>query len=326
MNDPQTSPPPGLFSDIVAQSHLSMTVSDMTLPDRPLVYVNDAFVSMTGYGRDEVLGHNCRFLQGADTDESAVALVRETIARGEDGYFELLNYRRDGSAFWNGLHIGPVRDGRGETVRYFGAQRDVSGEVEARRAEALRTRELAHRMGNQLAIVNVMVRTAAEGEGEAALRHALGQRLQALASSNALVTPVPGRNSDASTRLDTLLRVVLAPIATADRFAFEGPGRAAIHASATTNVALVAHELATNALKHGALSNGSGRVFIDWREENGRVLIDWREEGGPPVRPPERSGMGTRLLRTILRGSLRADAALDHRPEGLIYRFDAEAG
>ena len=322
---------PTLFADMVTQSRLAMVASDLRLPDRPLVFVNDAFVHMTGYRREDSIGRNCRFLQGEETDPETVRAIRDTIARGESEYFEIVNYRADGSRFWNGLHIGPVTDAAGERALYFGAQSDVTSQVEARANEQLRTRELVHRMGNLLAIVNVMVRTAAKGGGEDALRAALEDRLQALSRSNELVTPrireEVAHGVTAYRRqvaLHDVLRTVLTPIAPDGRITLEGPAIDLLQ-SDITNVALVVHELATNALKHGALSNSAGHIAIDWRVEGDRTHIDWHERDGPPVGPPGRKGMGTRLLDTVARGSHRPDAGLEHHVEGVRYRFDAGA-
>ena len=316
-----------LFRDMVAQSRLAMVASDLSKPDRPLVFVNDAFVTMTGFSREASIGRNCRFLQGPDTDPETVRAIRETIAQGEDGYFELLNYRHDGTRFWNGLHIGPLDDAEGRPTLYFGAQRDVTREREARDAEALRAREIAHRMGNLLAIVTTMVRSSARGEGEEALRSALEQRLLALARSNALVTPVPNVDADMTTRVPvaTVLRTVLEPIALPARVALEGPAVDLV-ASDVANVALVVHELATNALKHGALSNEAGRVALSWRDAGERIEIDWLETGGPPYAAGPRRGMGTRLLTAIARGSHRADAGIRGTADGMSFRFDARGG
>ena len=314
------------FANMVRQSRLAMVATDLRLPDRPLVFVNDAFVSMTGYRRDEVLGRNCRFLQGPSTDSDTVRAIRETIEAGETGYFELRNYRRDGTAFWNGLHIGPAeRDPDGGPSLYFGAQRDVTVEVEAREGNVLRARELTHRMGNLLAIVNAIVASSARGGGEDALRAAVRERLRALSLSNALVAPDVDGSATGTVPVSALVETVLAPIADDERFDVEGPDVEVAHGD-VTNLALVLHELATNALKHGALSNERGSVKVSWRREDGRTLLDWNETGGPaPEEAPghgARRGMGSKLLKTILQGSRRPDAVYDLAPEGVTYRFD----
>lgn len=103
-----------------------MIVTDPNRPDNPIIFANHAFVTMTGYSLDDIVGHNCRFLQGKDTDRETVREVREAIAARRDISTEILNYRKDGSTFWNALFISPVHNERGELVYFFASQLDVS--------------------------------------------------------------------------------------------------------------------------------------------------------------------------------------------------------
>jgi len=103
-----------------------ITISSMTDPDRPLIFVSDGFLNMTGYTRDEVIGKNCRFLQGQDTEESAVDKLRVAIANGEPCKVELLNYTKNGTPFWNRLSITPLRDDNNTITHYVGIQSDIS--------------------------------------------------------------------------------------------------------------------------------------------------------------------------------------------------------
>ena len=113
-----------------------ITISDLRLPDNPLVYVNRGFTEITGYSRQESIGRNCRYLQGRDSDPEAVARIREAIAARRPCIVEILNYRHDGSPFWNRLSLTPLRDASGEVTHYIGVQSDVTEEREAR--ESLR--------------------------------------------------------------------------------------------------------------------------------------------------------------------------------------------
>jgi PAS domain S-box-containing protein len=113
----------------VVAAGLSFTISDPRLPDNPLVFVNPAFERTTGYLREEVQGKNCRFLQGPDTDPAAVQAVRDALAAREHRTITLLNYRKDGSAFWNELAISPVFDATGALTHFVGIQSDVTTRV-----------------------------------------------------------------------------------------------------------------------------------------------------------------------------------------------------
>ncbi len=116
----------------LAQVRHTFVVADPNLPDCPLVYVSEGFVAMTGYGSDEILGHNCRFLQGEDTDPAEVAKLRKAIARGEGVTSRLLNYRKDGTPFWNLLTMTPIRGADGAVTKIVGVQVDVTSSTEGR--------------------------------------------------------------------------------------------------------------------------------------------------------------------------------------------------
>nr|6I21_A Chain A, Aureochrome1-like protein [Ochromonas danica]6I24_A Chain A, Aureochrome1-like protein [Ochromonas danica]6I25_A Chain A, Aureochrome1-like protein [Ochromonas danica] len=104
----------------------NFVISDPSIPDNPIVYASQGFLTLTGYALSEVLGRNCRFLQGPETDPKAVEKVRKGLERGEDTTVVLLNYRKDGSTFWNQLFIAALRDGEGNVVNYLGVQCKVS--------------------------------------------------------------------------------------------------------------------------------------------------------------------------------------------------------
>jgi PAS domain S-box-containing protein len=106
----------------------NFVISDPSLPDNPIVYASVGFLSLTGYKLDQVLGRNCRFLQGPATDPKAVDKIRSGIERGEDTTVVLKNYRADGSTFWNQFFVAPLRDGDGNVVNYLGVQCKVSEE------------------------------------------------------------------------------------------------------------------------------------------------------------------------------------------------------
>jgi PAS domain S-box-containing protein len=112
---------------------IGVTITDPSLDDNPLVFVNDAFTDLVGYDEDEVLGRNCRFLQGSDTDPETVARMREAIDAGEPVQVDVLNYRQDGTPFWNRVDIAPVRDADGEVTNFVGFQQDVTDRTERQR-------------------------------------------------------------------------------------------------------------------------------------------------------------------------------------------------
>lgn len=104
----------------------ALTLSDVRVPGAPLVYVNRGFEKMTGYERGEVVGKNCRFLQGPDTSSDAIAQMRAAIASGAPLIVDVLNYRKDGTPFWNRLSLTPVKDPLGRATHYIGIQSDIT--------------------------------------------------------------------------------------------------------------------------------------------------------------------------------------------------------
>jgi PAS domain S-box-containing protein len=115
----------------LAATGVPVTLVDPTLPEQPLIWVNEAFLETTGYRLDEVVGRNCRFLQGPDTDPLAVAVLHAGIAERRPTTVTLVNYRKDGARFWNRVRIDPVFDEEGSLVAFIGVQADVSDEIQA---------------------------------------------------------------------------------------------------------------------------------------------------------------------------------------------------
>jgi len=127
-----------------------IAIADARLPDMPLVYVNPAFETLTGYEREQIIGRNCRVLQGEETDAGELERLRAAIAAGERVRVTLRNYRRDGTPFWNELSLSPMADGEGTVTHYVGVLRDATDNVGLRK-EALRAREELQRLNTEVA-------------------------------------------------------------------------------------------------------------------------------------------------------------------------------
>ena len=151
-----------IFFAAVEATRMPMIVTDPRQPDNPIIFANQAFLGMTGYGLDEMIGRNCRFLQGPETDPATVAEIRDAIAGTRECSVEILNYRKNGSSYWNALFVSPVYDRTGALVYFFGSQLDVSrrhdaeeGLAQAQKMEALGqlTGGIAHDFNNLLQVI-----------------------------------------------------------------------------------------------------------------------------------------------------------------------------
>ena len=210
---------------------------------------------------------------------------------------------------------------------------DVSLRKHHEGQQELLLKEMDHRVKNLFAIIGGMVTLSARSANTPKeLAETVQGRVGALASAHQLIRPKhsAAEATKRETTLGELVRKVLSPYAdpvgTGDsaRTEIEGP-EIPIGAGASTNVALVVHELATNAAKYGALSVPGGRVHISWTLISGRLVLTWEEKDGPVVTgPPEREGFGSMLARRSVSGGLRGDLDFYWKPTGLIVLVSAE--
>jgi PAS domain S-box-containing protein len=152
-----------VFFAAIEMTRMPMILTDPHQPDNPIVFANKAFLDLTLYEEAEVMGRNCRFLQGAQTDREMVNQLRDAISARESIALEILNYRRDGTPFWNAVFIGPIYDTSGNLLYFFASQLDVTRRRESEKASAQAqkmeavgqlTAGLAHDFNNLLQVVN----------------------------------------------------------------------------------------------------------------------------------------------------------------------------
>ncbi|WP_271300162.1 histidine kinase famiy protein [Sphingomonas sp. CV7422] len=167
-----------IFFAAVKTTRMPMIVTDPNQPDNPIVFANPAFINMTGYEWHELVGTNCRLLQGPDTDRETVAEIRRAIERRQETSVELLNYKKNGAAFWNALFISPVFDADNKLIYFFASQLDVTrrrdaeeGLRQAQKMEAVGqlTGGVAHDFNNLLTVIqgfSDVLRSQIDGEGE----------------------------------------------------------------------------------------------------------------------------------------------------------------
>jgi len=152
-----------IFFAAVEMTRMPMLITDPRQPDDPIVFVNGAFIDLTGYRQEDLLGKNCRLLQGADTDRATVDEVRRALSEQRAVAVDILNYKADGTPFWNALFIGPIFDKDGQLLYFFASQMDITerrqsleSSLQAQKMEAIGqlTAGMAHDFNNLLQVIN----------------------------------------------------------------------------------------------------------------------------------------------------------------------------
>jgi PAS domain S-box-containing protein len=308
----------------VERTRMPMVVTDPRQPDNPVVLANQAFLDLTGYGADEVIGRNCRFLQGEGASAASIAEIRAGLAEAREFTVEILNYRKDGSAFWNQLHVSPVHDDDGQLLYFFGSQDDVTEFRKVQSLEATEHRllkEVDHRSRNVLSVVNGIVRLS-RSDDAGLYATAIQQRVQALAGAHTLLADRGWQEVS----LDSIVRQQMDLLAS-DRVVVEGAD-VMVSAMVVQPLALVLHELLINATMHGALSGPEGRLIVGWTggDQYGGFELRWEEAGGPPPAANPRSGFGTVMMRGMIERQLRGQLVREWTDTGLVVTVTVPGG
>jgi PAS domain S-box-containing protein len=284
---------------------------------------NEGAVALYGYSRQEAIGRVSHDLLATENHPGGIlAFVRELESTGRWSG-ELIHRAKDGRTVIVESSQQLFRQGAGELV--LETNRDVTGRKRREEHNLLLLREVNHRSKNLLAVVAGIARQTARASPHDFLS-SLSDRIEALAASHDLLVESQWRGVD----LGDLVRAELSRFQelVGTRIGIEGPSlRLSAHAAQTIGLAL--HELATNAVKYGALSNATGHVDIAWQltERDGiaRMMLTWAERGGPPVSPPSRKGFGTTLIREAPKSALRAEVELLYGTGGLFWRLNTPA-
>ena len=298
----------------VERTRMPMVVTDPRQPDNPIVLANHAFLELTGYTADEVIGSNCRMLQGPDTNAADVDAIRTGLSENPDHVtVEILNYRKDGTSFWNQLFINAVTDEGGALLYYFASQKDITAQRRAQEMEAterLLLMEVDHRAMNALALVQSIVGLS-RADSASAYAASVRGRVQALAHAHRLLGESGWTGADFGQVLTAEI-----PQGMAARVVATG-GAVSLPAGLVQPMALVIHELMSNALQHGSLAGSDGTVEIDWSESPGCLLIQWEERGGKAIGEPGKPGVGLAMLSGVVERQLGGRVAEAWREDGL---------
>ncbi|MGE0752171.1 MAG: sensor histidine kinase [Variibacter sp.] len=283
-----------------------------------------------GFKADEAIGKPVTILIPEDRLDEETLILRR-ILRGERiEHFETIRRRKDGSPVDVSLTISPIRNGKGEVIGASKIARDITERRQAEKQKNLLLREMDHRVKNLFtvasSIVSLSARTRTTPDD---LVQVLQERLRALALAHQLTLPdlSNGRpKADTATTLRALLDTILSPFANGREehmhIDISGPD-VPISGPAVTSVALLLHELATNASKYGAFSSQSGSVQVQWTATGGKLALTWTERGGPTLDGESKSeGFGSLLARGTM-AQLGGSLSREWREEGLMIHLSA---
>ncbi len=310
----------GPFVEAVEHTRMAMLFADAQTHNSPIIFVNDSFLDLTGYCRDEVMGRSLNFILSSHADDHMLLEMQRALTGEVISGAELLCTKKSGAKFWASFFINPLRDKDGKAVQYFASFIDLTDHKEEQTRLRMLVDELNHRVKNTLATVQLIVSHAMQSTSYAPVRDAIEARLSALSRSHDLLTRGQWKKSD----LRDVILAALAPFGIENgrnpRFILSGE-TVQVAPAAVLALGVFFHELATNALKYGALSNPQGTISINWTvtpaAEGEALLLNWREAGGPSVPPRSHKGFGSRVIERGLSHQLGGSVALTFHPEGL---------
>jgi PAS domain S-box-containing protein len=284
-----------------------------------IVTWNEGAVRLFGYSAEEVIGKSITILIPQDRLDEEPGIIGR-VARGERvDHYDTIRQRKDGSPINISLTVSPVRNSAGIIIGASKIARDVTERKLAEARQKALLDELNHRVKNTLATVQSLAAQTIRGAGVSLrVRQSFEGRLFALSRAHDQLSQTQWEAAD----LRSILKDIFEP------FRSEGTSRVQLEGAtvslppeAALMLAMVLHELATNAAKYGSLSGPDGQLAVKWSVANGatppRLRISWEETGGPPVRRPTRRGFGSKLLDRAINGQLGGAAELAFEPAGV---------
>jgi PAS domain S-box-containing protein len=268
-----------------------------------------------GYTAKEAIGKSILMLIPPDRHNEEPMII-EHIRRGERvDHYETIRRRKDGGLIDVSLSVSPIRTAEGGIIGASKIARDITKRKCQERRIATLAREVEHRAKNILATVQATVHLSHSDTPEG-LKEVIEGRIKALANANALFEQSHWAGAD----LRSLVSQELAPYCRNDktRASIDGPN-ISLEPNLAQMIAIGLHELATNAVKYGALSAPLGHVRVKWsRRRDGRLVLRWTETGGPPISEPSRRGFGTGVMERVIGEQLKGEIRFQWRPEGLV--------
>lgn len=329
------------FAAAFKATRMPMLITDPQQDDNPIIFSNRAFSELTGYSQQELIGRNCRLLQGPETDKAAVSMIRDAVTDRRDVAVDILNYRKDGSTFWNALFVSPVRDRDGEVIYFFASQLDFTSiktkEAELAKARSLAEKEVArrtaelsdalsaktdlvhevdHRVKNNLltiaSIIKLQMRMTTNNTVEQTLKSVL-DRVEALSTvqRKLLNDDQLGYFDVADFGRDLAIDIV-GSLKRRDIVLTMDLHPVTVSAAKASPLALIVNELLGDAVRRG-LSDGGGEIHLEIRRLNGHFLIRVVDTVTPVDVDREQEAFSQAMLDASL---LQLRAKLERKVEG----------
>ncbi|MGK9237100.1 PAS domain S-box protein [Inquilinus limosus] len=307
---------------IVESSDDAILAKDL---DGTITSWNGGAQHLFGYTAEEVVGRPIMILAPLDRHDEEARILARLRAGERIDRLETVRRRRDGSLVEVSLSVSPVKDAHGRIVGASAIVRDITEQRRARERQAMLLREMNHRVKNLFALASAVVSLSARSStGGDQLAEAVQGRLHALSRAHELtLADIKHAKADTPASLHALIRTIVSPYEglAGQRVSISGPD-VAVTGHAVTGLALVFHELATNAAKYGALSVPSGQVEITSASNADRLDLGWVERGGPPIASaPETVGFGARLADGTIKGQLQGSLGRHWHRDGLEIRI-----
>ncbi|MEX2696938.1 HWE histidine kinase domain-containing protein [Rhizobium mongolense] len=318
----------GPFVVAAETTRMAMVFTDAKKDDQPIIFANDSFLSLTGFTRNNVLGETIRSFLAPNSDTHALEQLGSSFEGASDGDAELGLKRHDGSIIPTSVFVSPVRDERGEINQNFVSFVDLTKHRQEQEHLRFLLDELNHRTQNTLATVLAIIGQTLRGMADDDVIAKLEKRVLALSEVNSLLGDENWDRVGLRDVLDRILEPFRFNKGHNSRFALRGEN-VRLRPKAALTFAMVFHELATNAVQYGALSErDAGLVEVEWSVEplqGGQLRLCWRESGGPPVAAPQYKGFGSRLIERGLAQELNGSVHLSFDHSGLICEIKMPA-
>ena len=271
----------------------------MTRPDGWIFWYNQRWFDYTGTTLEEMQGWGWRQVHHPDHVDRVIDRISQAFETGEPWEDTFPLKSKDGEYRWFLSRAVPIRDSDGNIIRWFGTNTDVTEQKRLEERQALLMREIDHRAKNVLAVAQSVV-SLTRAETVEGYKEAVEGRIGSLTRAHSLLAA----SRWAGANLHAMLQEETEPFNSGDECLVTLKGDSVrLAPDAAQSLALIFHELATNAAKYGALSHQGGHLDVTWTSERDAVHICWRESGGQAVAAPEQTGFGTRLLERIIAGA-----------------------